>query len=361
MKIVEKKKKKAQQLIEFLFVVPFMIIILGILTEYAYALNINMTLSQGLKTVASSVYREIKPGMTPSDIRNNIVTPNYITYLSNNNVPTNVENNIQVGYAIVGQTAVFIASYTYIPAFTLPNVYFKFMPDSFNFFATTAVPAAFLKTNNYIASTDSRTLDKIWSNSASFSTQDDFNASKKGIMKDDASGGRSHMLFLVPASATDAPGLTSPYQVISWNGTALNNGGLIYTIDANDGNLYECSNVVCNLKQRFFNYLTSNNIYNSIFIHDLETPSDLTQLSNYWVNPAASTDLSANSVNGILKRALALADMSNLSVGDYDNSSGNTYSVINVGSIILVYSNADDISKITGGAPPTDINNADWK
>lgn len=351
MKIVG-KKKKAQQLIEFLLVAPFMVIILGILTEYAYALSINMTLSQGLKTTASSIYSEIKPGMSASTIRTTFQN-DFKKYLSDNNVPTNAENNIQVGYAIVNQTAVFMASYTYLPAFTLPNAYFKFLPDKFNFFATAAVPAAFLKPNDYSLGINSRALDKIWSSSASFSTQDDFNASKKGIMKDNSSGGRSHMLFLVP---TSAPGLATPYELVLWDGSTINNGSAIYTLDTSNGNLYECS-ATCNFKQKFFDYLTdNNNFYNIIFIHDAETPSVLSMLNTYWINPTGSTDLSDKNVNGILKRALALYDMGNSSVGNYDDSSANTYKVDTFGSMIFVYTAADNINKIKEGESPPGYN-----
>ena len=62
------KSSVAQQLVEFLLVAPLMIIILGILLEYAYALSINMTLAQGLKQSTSIIYGQIKPAMTQAEI-----------------------------------------------------------------------------------------------------------------------------------------------------------------------------------------------------------------------------------------------------------------------------------------------------
>lgn len=362
------KKKKAQQLIEFLLVVPFMVIILGILTEYAYALNINMTLSEGLKTVTASIYSEINPSMSTDDIKTT-VTQNLIKYLSSNNAPTNSENNIQVGYTISGQTAVFMARYTYIPAFTLPNVYFKFMPDEFNFLATAAVPAAFLGANNYDASLTATKLDGIWG-ANDFSNLASFDGKKYGIMKDNSSGGRSKMIFLVQTNV--APGLVHPYELVLWDGSTISDGNNIYTVDTNNGKLYKCSSSSCvDLNQKFFNYLTENNYYNVIFIHDNEVPNDLDDLTSYWISDLTKTDLSDTTVNGILKRALALSDLSTLSVGNYDNievsaynsdiSGGNSYTVNNFGSMIFVYTNADDISNIINGGSMPKINDGDWK
>ncbi len=356
MNLVEKrKKKKAQQLVEFLLVVPFIVIILGILTEYAYALNINMTLNDALKTVASSIYGNIKPGMTQSDIKTALQN-NLITYLNDNRVPTNSENNVTVGYFISGQTAVFMASYTYIPAFTLPNVYFKVLPDKFNFFTTSAVPSAFLNENNYNTSIDSSVLDGIWSSTASFSSLDSFNDSKKGIMKD--TDGRENMIFLVP---TTAPDLTKAYILVDWDGAMKKNfGGDVYVLNADDGGVYECSSSACtSASKTFFSYLTENNYYNITFVHDNETPNDLNTLSDYWIEPSGSTDISANSVDGILKRALSLINASNLSIGNYDNinvsaynsdiSNSNEYQMSSFGSMVFIYNSEDSIGDIIGG------------
>lgn len=357
-----------------------MVIILGILTEYAYALNINMTLSEGLKTVTSSIYSEIKPSMSANDIRTT-VTQNFTTYLSNNNVPTNSENNIQVGYTINGQTAVFMASYTYIPAFTLPNVYFKFMPDKFNFLATAAVPAAFLGANNY-SNINSIQLDGIWKASV-FTNLVSFNGDKYGIMKSDTNGGRSKMLFLVPTDKETSGGvyLNSPYLLVGWDGAVKKNGMNLYVVNTQDGKLYTCAQAYdsnCSIdagNPTFYNYLTSQGIYNIIFIHDTQTPqsNNLNEpnLKEQWISPEDSTDLSVTGVNGILKRALALSDMNTLSVGNYDGvnissynasiSGGNNYTAETFGSMIFVHTGADSISKITSGASAPRINDSDWK
>lgn len=363
-----KKREKAQQLIEFLLVIPFMIIILGIMTEYAYALNINMTLTYGLKTVASSIYSDIKPTMSQADIINT-VEENFIQYLDSNNVPTNEENNIKVGYTVVGQTAIFMARYNYIPAFTLPNVYFKFLPEKFEFLATTAVPAAFVGENNYNTNINSRVLDGIWSNTSSFSSLDSFNASKKGIMKysDERSDERNNILFLLQNPT--APNLINPYALISWDGKVKKSlNGNNYNVDLSNGRLYECLDAACtDTGTMFLNYLKNNNYYNIIFVHDADLTSlnDLGTLWAYNKNTKApiavdnKTDISAADIDGVLKRTLALIGTNSLSEGNYDNlnvywynsavSTASNYTLLPLGSMVFIKTSADAVENIING------------
>ena len=365
--------KKAQQLVEFLLVAPFLVIILGILTEYAYALNIYMTVNTDLKAVGSSIYSQIKPGMTESNIKT-LLSDEFIEYLNDNNIPANSENNINVSYVTEGETAILMARYTYIPAFSLPNVYFKFLPDKFNFLATYALPAAFLSANNYDENIDSITLDKIWSSSADFSSQDSFNDSKKGIMK--LTEGRNNILFLVPA--TNVTVLTNPYVLVSWSGSILANAvGDSYVVDTDNGVLYACTDTTCTANGSFFSNLTSsgNSYYNIIFVHD-EEADDVETLDTYWAYDTAgtpidttSTDLSDNSVDGILKRTLALITINNgenLSIGNYDNisvvsynanvSEGNSYIGKSFGSMVFLCSSTDTIENIINGQSETNYN-----
>lgn len=345
------RKKKAQQLVEFLLVAPLLIIFLGIVTEYAYALNINMTLTKALKTVTAELYSEIKPSMTKDDITD-LVNTNLNHYLDDNNVPINSENKINAGYVECGTTAIFMARYTYITAFTLPNVFFKFLPDQFDFLATAAVPSALLAQNNYNSTINSLKLDKIWSASADFSSEDGFNAAKKGIMKD--STGRNNILFLVP---TTAAGLTTPYALVNWDSTLKKVPilGWVYTFDMNDGGLYFCSATNCAYSgTNLYNYLTSNNYYNLFFVPSDGIPANLNTLNSVWLNPNGTTDISETTTTGILKDILSVSK-NNLSIGNYDNidvtsynfgvSRATTYKMKSYGSFVVVYS-SEDISKM---------------
>lgn len=353
MKQFELNKKSAQQLVEFLLVVPFIIIILGVVTEYAYALNINMTLNEALKAATASIYSEIKPGMTASSVQTQVLG-DFKNYLSQNNAPVNAENKVNVNYVIVNQTAVFMATYTYVPAFTLPNVYFHILPNEFDFFTTVAVPATFLNANNYTGAISSTTLDGVWG-ASSFASLSDFNNYKNGIMTTNIGSNPStstNMLFLVPDSTTP-----TNYYLTHWDGTVddcvfASDTGKISGADCgtyNDGALID--------------YLTGNNYYNVIFIHDTAVPATVNTaaLSGLWVT--GSGKLSDTSAGGILKRALALINSTNLSIGNYDNlivsnynfgvSSGNVYSMKAYGAMVLVYTSSDNISNITTGTPPS--------
>lgn len=332
------KVKPAQQLVEFLLIVPFMMIIFGILTEYAYALNTYMTVQEGLKTVTSQLYSKIKPNTSAIDIKN-IVQTDLKTYLEANNVPTRTENTIEVGYDIEGSSAIFIASYKYIPAFTLPNVYFKLLPDEFNFFANSVVPKAFLSSNKYNNSIDSKDLDGIWAGSASFASLDAFNASKQGILTTPVGGDPSgkntetSIIFLIPTANANE------YAMVDWSGEVET-----CTMSTNTGTLTGTSCADPGMK--FIDYLKNNNYYNVMFVHDDEaTPDNLSDLASYWA--VGSGQLADKTADGILKRTMALIDTSNESIGDYDKIDS-AYTIKTFGSIVFV-TMGDTIANIIGG------------
>jgi len=319
------KRKTSQQLVEFLLIAPFLVILLGVLTEYAYALNINMTLTQGLKTVTASIYSEIKPGMSGSDIQANVLN-DLTKYMQGNNAPVTAENKLTVGYSIEGQTSIFMAHYTYVPAFTLPNTYFHILPDKFDFLSTAAVPSAFLSSNNYKTSINSTKLDGIWS-ASDFSSLSNFNGLEKGIMKsNDYNSGRDKMLFLIPVK--NQP---DKYSLVHWNGT-VDNCILSATTGIISG--AECGSYS---DKNLIEYLRGNNFYNVCFVHDTDLQNidiNTTILSDYWayatggssISVSDSTDISDKSVDGVLKRMLALTDLStNLSIGNYDNATVSAY------------------------------------
>lgn len=352
----KKIKKSGQQLVEFLLVATFMVIIFGILTEYAYAMSVNNTLNKGLKIVASSIYSQIKPGMTKADI-DIMVNDDLKAYMQANNAPVQPENNLRVISGIAGTNAAFLATYTYVSAFTLPHVFFYFLPDKFNFTSETVVPAAFLKPNNYPA-VDSIKLDKIWSATASFSSLDEFNASKNGIMKDAA--GSNEVVFLLPANI-GAGGNT--YEIVSWSGPLAadpvsGDKNLyvdlttfkIYIYDAGL-DIYKIDNT------KTFASLVSDK--SQFFIYYDFLPSDMTDLGNYWRIPTGGA-LADSGTQGILKMALALVNKStNLSSGNYDNinvsgynsdvSISNDYKRESLGSYILIHSSTDSFGSLVSG------------
>lgn len=365
MKMPEKYKKKfAQQLVEFLLVAPFLIIILGILTEYAYALNCNTTLSDGLKMVTGSIYSEISPAMTDDALQGKVIA-DLRDYLVANNVPTRQENTLTVSRTIIGDNAVFVANYKYISAFTLPNVFFHFLPDSFDFQAITIVPKAFMQGNSgYVGGMSSTDLDKIWVGT-NFSGLSDFNKSKVGSMNSYLNSGiLPPILFLVQSF----PPVANTYNIVTWNGSVID------TLYMNTGNTSTGKNLLSAYP----------NCHTFIFTNDVETPSDLSNLHYYWTHIkgtclatpescqaiSSSTPISDPTVDGILKRSLSLinstaslptsgGNFDNINVFAYNNEvapTSSTYLMDTFGSNVFVHFAGESIANITNGQSATSKN-----
>lgn len=362
------KKKISQQLVEFLLVVPFMVIILGILTEYAYALNINLTIAQGIKMAVSAgytlqdtsktnhyygTYSQIAPQKSATDSQDFIVkkvTAGFLQYLMDNNVPTNTENNITVTPIKIGQTQIFVAGYTYIPAFTLPNVYFKFMPDKFNFSAAAAVPAAFLGDNSaYAGGYATDDLTHIWTMSGDLTDKTTFDDSRQGIIKDDKSGGREDFVFLIPnpSLSADTVGgdgpLTNPIELVNWDGSINNQA-----VDMSTGYLYSWTGDPVTTTKTITNpdgtttdeiYISYENVITTkigsylpkgqaVFVHD-PLVADVGDLTSNW-NLMGDTDLSPTSVSGVLKNMVTLTSSSGGSVGRFEYDPVNPASALNI-------------------------------
>lgn len=380
MKIPRKSRKKfAQQLVEFLLVAPFLVIILGILTEYAYALNCNTTLSDGLKMVTGSIYSQIRVYSQNDPIPDDVAIQNKVladlrAYLQANNVPTREENTLTVSRTMVGSNAVFVANYRYVSAFTLPNVFFHFLPDSFNFQAISIIPRAFMQGNSgYRGGISSTDLDKIWIGT-NFSGLSDFDKAKNGAMSARLSDNLNQLLFLVmPANATTPP----TYAIVNWKGVIQP-----FALNIANGNLYTCiSNTCTNTGTKF---LSAYNAYHTfIFTNDKEVPIDLTNLHYYWTHVKGScndtdpttciaipagTKISDANVDGILKRSLGLINTSSFlstNGGNFDNIAVNTYNneVAPTGAIYTidtfgsdVFVHFESIANITNGQIAPNVN-----
>lgn len=373
------KNRKAQQLVEFLLVAPFIVIFLGVLTEYAYALNCNMTLTQGLKEVTANIYSEIEPYMSTADI-NNLVIADLTSYLKNNNVPVGGNYSLDVGYNIDtnNTNAVFVASYNYVPAFTLPNIFFNILPEHFTFMATSSIPTAFLAPNDYGPAIDSLKLDQIWSSSINFSSLDGFNDAKRGAMASTLAEGIK-ILFLVPANTAASDSDNNFYSIVTWDGTVLPSVANPNYVNTADGKLYTCDLVSCTATgSKFMN--TYSSYYNFMFVHDAEIPSDLTKLKTYWTHikdscnettytctPIGGLKISDKTVDGILKRTLGIIlPPMNMSTGNFDNIDVSLYNanasalmssrVDTFGSMVFVRSSIDEILNLISGMTAPSIN-----
>jgi hypothetical protein len=377
-----KKRKSGQQLVEFLLVAPFFVIIFGILTEYAYALSINMTLEFGLKNVTSQIYSQMSPNMTADDIDNK-VKDELVAYLDENKVPLikdkyKVVTNLNVSHINNGDNCIFIAGYKYVVAFTLPKAYFRFMPDEFNFSATSLIPKAFIKCNGYQDAISNDDLAKVWGNNMNAGSIESLASYSKGIMneKTGATGGNvDKMRFLVPINADYVDlkqGLLikfrhlinihnyTTYAIFKWDGSyeQVNGMPLLAITDSDlDGELYYYRSgrdswgwpIKFHAQYRgwdrkdsnYASYLQNEGVTNIIF-YDFDvsenstactdTASCLSRAQKIW-NDDSEGNGATNVVDndgGILKSALALVIRSKDNSGDLLQINGGNYDNIEV-------------------------------
>ena len=121
---------------------------------------------------------------------------------------------------------------------------------------------------------------------------------------------RSKVLFLVP---TIDYSIGSGYLLRVWDGTDLKDGGNTLVLKSESTDVYACSTYLsCSVESSnaLGTLLSSKLPYNIIFVHDA---------SAVWLSPSGSSDLSDDNVSGVLKRALAMADYSSNSLGNYDD------------------------------------------
>jgi len=354
----------AQQLVEFMLVVPFMIMIFGILLEYAYALSINLTLAQGVNTVASSIYRDIKPNMTRADI-DAIVLSKVTDFMRENRAPINSENGLDVQSAIVGNNAFFLATYTYVPAFNMPILNIYFMPKEFHFKAAAMVPASFLNVNDYSLSghyVDKITSDNLTNFWGDVGTNPDCVNSPMRSSIDLTKGKFSDHLALTKTlffvNPVTVAGVTT-FNVITWNGTDLLAGGRI-DLDSLIGTPY----------------FSAASPYTNIIIYSEPLGGLTWDSSKDWIsgcNPSVS--LAVDTQSCTLKDALSLSSSAG-SLGTYDTdntldlssygplfSQSNRYQIYTIDALVVVHdpavvTDATIKSLIGFSIPPTLADNA---
>lgn len=157
------KRKNAQQLIEFAFIAPILILIMFIIMEFGYALTIRNTVSEGMKAALLEVNKLNNLTGTATDKKNYIENSIYtktLFYLSTHNIPnaTNVKININTD---ANGVSVVTATYVYKPillTFFMSNVQglplqssqvinsIMFNPNTFNSGLTTQQLSSFFPT-----------------------------------------------------------------------------------------------------------------------------------------------------------------------------------------------------------------------
>lgn len=141
------KHSKAQHLVELVLFFPFLIGIIGLLTEIAYGLNTGIELNSALNRavgLVSSVHREQIADQ--NTIRSEIQAETY-NILVARKVP--YANTLKVETLEVDDFLVSIATYNYTYAFKLVNMFFNAIPEKFYFKSITITNKSLFKPNSY--------------------------------------------------------------------------------------------------------------------------------------------------------------------------------------------------------------------
>jgi len=291
--------KKAQQIIEFLLIMPFVIAILGIMSEFAYAFNINMTLQKACEYASSQAY--LYPADDELEAK---ITQTLKEYLDEHYVP--YIDTVKVEIVKVDKSAIVTASYTYTSAFTLPNIFVNVIPEEFNFSAMAALPGAYVNEGKFELS-DSDTK---------------FFITSKGILKEDIvlSDGiyaREHIAFLVP--------IENPLATSSIAHALVRYDGTNFIENAHVQDLKEIIQTDGTVFSSLLDYLTLNNIQ-----------------STYVVDSSSLGTISAPTFD--ISTALALKNQETSNVfglyEDIESIYANNAFILNLGSARL-YSNGE--------------------
>ena len=141
------KHSKAQHLVELVLFFPFLIGIIGLLTEIAYGLNTGIELNSALNRavgIVSSVQREKNADLT--DIENEIYQNTY-NILVARRVP--YADTLKVDTLEADDFIVSIATYNYTYAFQLVNLFFDAVPEKFYFKSIALTNKALFAPNSY--------------------------------------------------------------------------------------------------------------------------------------------------------------------------------------------------------------------
>lgn len=156
-------RSKAQHLVELVLFFPFLIGIIGLLTEIAYGLNTGIELNSALNRavgIVSSVQRTAS-NASEDDIRNEIYT-NARSIMIARNVP--YVDTLAVETLDTDGFLVTIGTYNYTYAFVLVNMFFSAIPEKFYFKSVVISNKALFAPNSYTI--DDASLTKTLNNYA---------------------------------------------------------------------------------------------------------------------------------------------------------------------------------------------------
>ena len=139
---------KAQHLVELVLFFPFLVGIIGILTEISYGLytgiEFNSALNNAVSTVATSEKNE--ENSTKNQIEDEIVE-NTKKILNSRKIP--YSDSLKVETLEFGDFYVIIGTYSYSYAFKLVNLFFNTIPEKFHFKNVVVTNKALFLPNSY--------------------------------------------------------------------------------------------------------------------------------------------------------------------------------------------------------------------
>ena len=147
----KKNKKPAQHLVEFIIFFPFLIGIIGLLSELGFGLNTGIELNSALSSAVNSVSTKTRTQDNSSleainqEIRNEtkgMLVGRLVPYLKDDEV-LNVETLMTEDFLVS------IATYKYTMAFELANLFFHSLPKEFVFSAVAITNNALFLPNSF--------------------------------------------------------------------------------------------------------------------------------------------------------------------------------------------------------------------
>lgn len=151
------KHSKAQHLVELVLFFPFLIGIIGLLTEIAYGLNTGIELNSALNRAIGIVSSAQKSNSTTQDTIREEIQNNTYDILVKRKVP--YANTLKVETLEVDDFLVSIATYNYTYAFKLVNMFFSAVPEKFYFKSVSIANKSLFKPNSYDINNNSLTND----------------------------------------------------------------------------------------------------------------------------------------------------------------------------------------------------------
>ena len=206
--------RKAQQLVEFVLILPIILVILLVILELGFAINARITLAEAVKISVGKINQLYQmPGNATATKQAQIeysLTNLMQNYFNLHNMPyaDNMTVKILPGTG-TSQTSLVVANYIYYPVFILPNFFgTKIIPTSIPMSSFQTVNNALLNGNNYTSSyfsTDDLsnfTNDTSVANSTYFQTSILKGDSPTGIDGVAVSTVKSFIAFLVKFNPT---------------------------------------------------------------------------------------------------------------------------------------------------------------